>query len=86
MRPRLVRRGEPPPQDPESRREKLLQMLRDNPNVKYAMLSDLISEPAYAIVAVAIRGVATADIWIERDKYDGPAIIDMVERCGNTVH
>ncbi len=61
-------------------------MLAESPEAKYAMLSDLISEPGYVIVAVAIRGIATADILIPRVKYDGPKILDLVERYGSVVH
>jgi hypothetical protein len=74
------------PLDAHDRREKLLQMLAESPEAKYAMLSDLISEPGFVIVAVAIRGIATADILIQREQYDGPKILDLVERFGSTTH
>jgi hypothetical protein len=70
----------------EARRRRVLGMLEARPGIRYAVLTDLEADPEVAIVALAIRGRATCELHIPRDKYDGVLLLDLIERHGATVH
>ena len=70
----------------EARRQRVLRVLRDNPGGRYALVTDLESDPKAAILVLAIRGRATCEVWIPRDRYDGPVLIELIERHSGTVH
>jgi len=61
-------------------------MLEARPGIRYAVLTDLQADPEVAIVALAIRGQATCELHIPRDKYDGMLLLELIERHGGTVH
>jgi hypothetical protein len=44
------------------------------------MASDDESEPDAVIVTLAIRGTATCELGIPKDRYDGLAILQMIEQ------
>ena len=55
----------------EHRRQELLQMMADDDqDRKYHFLTDLEADPDYVILAVGVRGVATFEMRIPREKYD----------------
>ena len=70
----------------EARRHRVLAMLDARPGIRYAVLTDLEEDPEVAIVTLAIRGKATCELHIPRDKYDGVLLLELVERHGATVH
>lgn len=70
----------------EARRQRVLGMLRDNPGVRYAVVTDMEHDPNAVILTLAIRGVGTCELAIPRAKYDGVLLLDLIERHGNTVH
>lgn len=70
----------------EARQQRVLELLAANPSARYALLTDLESDPEAAIVALGIRGQATCEFRIPRDKYDGLLLLDLIERHGATVH
>ncbi len=78
----------PPLPDPaaEARRRRVLAMLEARPGIRYAVLTDLEADPEVAIVTLAIRGRATCELHVPRDKYDGVLLLDLIERHGMTVH
>ena len=61
----------------ERRRRELLQMMaEDAQGKKYYWLTDTESNPDYAILALAIRDVATCELKIPREKYDPFLVMD----------
>jgi len=70
----------------EARRQRVLRVLRDNPGGRYALVTDLESDPKAAILALAIRGRATCELRIPRDKYDPWLMLELIERHGATLH
>ena len=70
----------------DARRQRLLAMLKAQPGATYAVLTDTEADPEEVIVALTIRGRATCEIRIPRDKYDGTLLLDLIERHGGTVH
>ncbi len=70
----------------EGRRQRVLAMLRESPTVRYAVVTDTDSDPDAVIVALAIRGRATCELLIPRDRYDGVLLLDLIERHSGTVH
>ena len=81
----LQRVNEPLP-DPamEARRQRVLAMLAANPSARYALVTDAEADPV--ILALAIRGRATCELYIPRDKYDPFLLLELIERHGGTVH
>ena len=49
-------------------------------------LTDLDAAPSVVVVALAIRGQASCELHIPRDKYDGVLLLDLIEKYGVTVH
>jgi hypothetical protein len=70
----------------DARRQRALEMLADRPAAGYALVTDLESDPEAVIVALAIRGRATCELRIPRDKYDGLLLLDLIERHCETMH
>ena len=79
---------DPPQRDPaiEARRQRVLAMLEARPGTRYAVLTDLNAAPGVVVVALAIRGRASCELHIPRDKYDGVLLLDLIEKYGVTVH
>ena len=58
-------------------------MLERDPDARYAvMTADAGNGPV--IVSIAIRGAATAEIEIDRDRYDGMLVLELLEK--HTMH
>ena len=57
-------------------------MLRRNSQLTHAYYTDDHdpSQPDYVILALAIRGVGTCDLSIEREKYDPFTLLDVISR------
>ena len=73
--------------DPETdaRRQRVLAMLSEQPGIKYAVVvDDPDTDPV--ILALAIRGRATFELRIPREKYDTFLLITLIDRHGGTVH
>lgn len=65
----------------EGRRQKVLEMLRDTPGIRYAvMVDDPDTDPV--IMALGIRDVETCELAIPRAKYDPFLLLDLIERHG----
>ena len=67
----------------EARQQRVLAMLDKSPDIKYA-LTDTGSDPV--LLTLAIRGKATCEFQIPRDKYDGVLLLELLERHGGTIH
>lgn len=63
----------------ETRRQAVLAMLEENPHVRYAWLTDTDEDHDYVVVALAVRGVASCELSIPRDRYDGFALLRMID-------
>ena len=70
----------------EARRQRVLGMLAERPDIRYAGLTETQSDPQAVILALAIRGVATCELRIPRAKYDPFLLLELIERHGGTVH
>ena len=74
------------PMSPQCR--KAVAMLEADPALTRAVVTDSASLPDTVILAVAIRGLAVGEILIPKDRYDGLAVLVMLERLatGVTTH
>ena len=61
-------------------------MLSKNPAARYAILTDTESDPEAVLLTLAIRGKATCELRIPREKYDPFLLLELIERHGGTVH
>ena len=70
----------------EARRQRVLAKLEDNPEAPYAVVTDSEADPQAVILALAIRGRATCELRIPRDRYDPFLLLDLIERHCGTIH
>ena len=66
----------------ETRRQRVLRMLADNPALRLAVVCDGAGDPVP--VAVAIRGKGSVEVLIPTARFDPFALLELVER--HTVH
>jgi hypothetical protein len=69
----------------EARRQRVLAVLAERPGIKYAVVVDS-PDVDPVIVALGIRGQATCEIRIPREKFDPFLLLDLIERHGGTTH
>ncbi len=69
----------------EARRQRVLAVLAERPGIKYAVLVDS-PDADPVIVALGIRGHATCELRIPREKFDPFLLLDLIERHCGTVH
>jgi hypothetical protein len=76
----------------EARRQRVIAMLAERPAIRHALVTD-DADPAYpdcVVLGIGIRrgdgAIYTADMIVPRDRYDGIALLDLVERHGGVVH
>lgn len=71
-----------PPLDPaaETRRRQVLAMLAAHPGVTYAIVTDDECAPDFVVLTLAIRGKATAELQIPKAKYNGLAILQLIDQ------
>lgn len=70
----------------EARRQRVLEILAENPTARYAVLTDTQADPEAVLLTLAIRGQATCEFRIPRARYDPFLLLDLIERHGATVH
>ena len=70
----------------QARRQRVLAMLDANPTARYALLTDMQADPEAVLLTLAIRGRATCELRIPRDRYDGVLLLDLIERHGAMTH
>ena len=83
-----------PLRDPaaEVRRQRVLAMLAERPDIRYALITDARAEREAVILALATRGamrdgsIVTCELRVPRAKYDPFLLLDLIERHGGTVH
>jgi hypothetical protein len=64
----------------ETRRLQALGMLAQEPRLQYALASDDESKPDAVILTLAVRDKATCELRIPNDKYDGLALLELLEQ------
>ena len=70
----------------EARRQRVLAMLAEHPTVRYALLTDTEADPEAVLLTLAIRGRATFELRVPKDRYDPFLLLSLIERHGGTVH
>lgn len=71
----------------EARRLKVLAMLESEPESPRSIYVDTDSDPDFAILAVAIRQLATFEMAIPKATYDPWLLLELIERMGTeTTH
>lgn len=70
----------------ERRRHKILAMLTANPALRLAVIADADSDPDSVIVTMGRRGIDghgyTVDLAIDRGRYDGISLLELIEKYG----
>lgn len=67
----------------ESLREKRLGvMLAELPGITYAVVTDTSRGHEGVLVSVAVRGKGVIHLVIDRDRYDGLKLLDMIRKYG----
>jgi hypothetical protein len=69
----------------EARRQEVLAKLAANPTARLAMITDLDSDPEFAILAIALRDKATFEMRVPKAKYDPFLLYDLIHRHFGTV-
>ena len=71
----------------EWRRQKVIDMLKAEPDIQRAIYVDADSDPCNVILTVAVRTCRqTCEMLIPRDKYDPFVLRQLMERHAQTVH
>ena len=79
--------GEGPLSNPaaEARRQRVVEMLDENPALRLAVVCDAEGDPVP--LAVAIRGMGTCEVHIPAARFDPFALLELVGRHGgSTIH
>lgn len=69
----------------EARSLRVLALLEANPSARYAVIVN-DGEPGPVVITVALRGIGTADLLVNREGYDGITLLEIVERHTGTIH
>ena len=69
----------------EARRQRVLTMLAENPNIRRAVVVDN-ADADPVLVAVGIRDVATFELVIPAARFDAFKLLELIERHGTTLH
>lgn len=64
----------------EQRREKVLQMLEDRPEIQRAFVTDTESDRHNVILTMAIRDTASFELLIPKHKYDPFMLLALIEK------
>ena len=65
--------------DTEARRQRVLAILAQHPDLRYAVVTDSDAEPGAVVVHIGIRGVASGEIVIAKANYDGIVLLKALE-------
>lgn len=66
----------------EERRQRVLQMLEERPEIQRAFMADTESDRHTVILTLAIRNVGTCELLIRKDKYDAFQLLEIIEKSG----
>ncbi|MBL8499090.1 MAG: hypothetical protein JNL77_00660 [Nitrosomonas sp.] len=65
----------------EERREKVLQMLEERPEIQRAFVADTETDPGNVILSMAIRNAGTFELLIPKHKYDPFAVLEIIQKA-----
>lgn len=68
----------------ETRRQKVIALLEENPDIQRAYYTDMDSGPDHVILAIAVRNVATCEMLIDKEKYDPWRLLELIH--GQATH
>jgi hypothetical protein len=63
----------------EARRQRVLAILAENPEFRYAGVTDTEAEPGVVVVHIGIRDVGSGEILIAKGSYDGIELLRLLE-------
>ena len=66
----------------EQRRNRVLKMLEERPEIQRAFLTDNESVPDNVILTMAIRGMASFEMLIPKHKYDPFMLLELISKGG----
>lgn len=66
----------------EERRQRVLQMLEDQPEIQRAFVTDTESDPHNVILMMAIRGLCSFEMHIPKSKYDPFIVLGVIGQAG----
>ncbi len=69
-----------------ARQEKVLAMLRENPEVPRAIYADAETDPHNVILTIAVRNCATCEMLVPKAKYDPWRLLELIEQHGQPIH
>jgi hypothetical protein len=70
----------------EARRQRVLAMLAERPEIERAVIADDSDLSGPIIVAIAIKGIGTCELTIPRNNWKPLLFLDLISRTGSTVH
>ena len=70
----------------EARRQRVVAMLAERPGLQYALATNTEADPEAVLVALAIRGKATCELRIPRDRYAPFLLLELLDKHGATLH
>jgi hypothetical protein len=70
----------------QARRQRVLELLATNRGTRYALVTDLETDPEVILLTLAIRGRATCELRIPGAKYDAFLLLNLIDRHAGTVH
>ena len=66
----------------EQRREKVLKMLEERPEIQRAFVIDTGSDRHNVILTLGIRNAGTCEMLIPKHKYDPFAVLEVIQKSG----
>jgi hypothetical protein len=69
-----------------TRRQKVLSMLEENPNKQRAVYADTESDQDNVILTIAVRHLATCEMLIPKDRYDPFRLLELIEQYTGSIH
>ena len=70
----------------EARRQRVVAMLAERPGIQYALVTNTEADPEAVLIALAIRGKATCELCIPRDRYAPFLLLELLDKHGATLH
>lgn len=66
----------------EQRREKVLKMLEERPEIQRAFVTDTENDRHNVILTLAIRNAGTCELLIPKHRYDPFIFLEIIQKCG----
>ena len=70
----------------EARRQRVSALLAERPSIQYALVTNTEADPEAVLIAFAIRGKATCELCIPRDRYAPFLLLELLDKHGATLH